>query len=158
MKNPSPSDSTNAGRATRSFASLRSAWNRLPALLLAALGLLAPAALHAGQYFQDFSSSTVGATTFSDGSDLSSDRPGTVAMVQDATLKELALTASGTVNTHSAFRLPDLDPGTPVYAFSARWNSQVNGDFENAADGFSFNFGQLGALDLVYATATQEAG
>lgn len=111
-----------------------------------------------GQYFQDFSTVAVGATELHDGSELVSDHLGTVAAVQDATHKELALTDHGTGGTRSAFRLRDLNPGTPVYAFSARWNSQVYANFTDAADGFSFNFGPLGALDLVNATATQEDG
>ncbi len=116
-------------------------------------------ACHAGQYFQDFSGSSVGATSFGDGSTLYSTSLGTVAAVQDATFKELALTASGTANVHSAFLLPDLDPGTPVLAFSAKWNSQVYGNFPNAADGFSFTFGPVAGLDLAGAPyAREEAG
>ena len=53
---------------------------------------------------------------------------------------------------------PISDPGTLVPAFSAKWNSQVLGDFTNAADGFSFNFGQLAPLNLINASYSQESG
>ena len=112
----------------------------------------------AGEYFQDFTAFATGTTTFGDGSTLSSSTLGTVAAVQDATYKELALTASGTANVRSAFLLPDLDPGAPVYAFAARWNSQVVANFPNAADGFSFNFGPLAALNLAGSGYAQEDG
>ena len=103
----------------------------------------------AGQYFQDFSAFTVGATNFSDGSQLFSTQPSSLASVQDATYKELQLTASGVLATTSAFELPDLDPGTAVYAFSAKWNAPVYGNFPSAGDGFSLNFGQLASSNLI---------
>jgi hypothetical protein len=118
---------------------------------LAACSLAAAcSALHAGQYFQDFSSSSVGATNFGDGSTLFSTALGSAggAEVQDSTYMELQLTESGYTGVRSAFELPALDPAAPVQAFSAKWNSQVYGAFPNAADGFSFNFGQLSALNL----------
>ena len=37
------------------------------------------------------------------------------------------LTAQGIGSTRSAFLLPDLDPGLPVQAFSAKWNSSIKG-------------------------------
>jgi len=105
--------------------------------------------LHAGQYFQDFFGSSVGDTTFSDGSQLFSTTLGTVAKVADS--KELQLTEVNSNSVMSAFELPDLDPGKPVYAFSVKWNSQVYGDFANSqpADGFSLNFGQLASSNLI---------
>jgi hypothetical protein len=47
--------------------------------------------------------------------------------------------------------LPDLNPGTPVYAFSAKWNSAIYGPFSatDGGDGFSFNFGQLNNNNLL---------
>jgi hypothetical protein len=121
-------------------------------LLYLAAGTLAAAgsALHAGQYFQDFSSFAVGATNFGDGSALFSTAPGPAggAEVQDATYKELQLTEAGCPGVTSAFELPALDPSAPVQAFSVKWNSQVYGAFPNAADGFSLNFGQLSSLNL----------
>jgi hypothetical protein len=122
-----------------------------------ALWLVFGLALHAGQYFQDFTASPQGATNFTDGSQLFSTQFGATRVV-DGNLKELALTASGTNDTRAAFMLPDLDPGAPVYAFSAKWNAEINGAFTNAADGFSFNFGQLAGLDLVNASYAQESG
>ncbi len=127
-------------------------------LPLLAIVFMAIFQVHAGDYFQDFSAFSVGATSFGDGSTFSSDQSSSVAGVIDGTYKELGLTANGTGNTHSAFLLPDLDPGTPVYAFSAKWNSQVNGNFPNAADGFSFNFGQVGSLNLISSSYFQESG
>src|SRR5262245_27547401 len=113
----------------------------------------------AGQYFEDFSSYATGTTTnFANGSKLFSTALGGTASVVEATYKELQLTASGTGNTRSALLLPDLDSRTPVYAFSAKWNMDIYGGFPNAADGFSFNFGQLEALDLINSAYAQESG
>jgi hypothetical protein len=113
---------------------------------------------HVSRYFQDFSAFSVGTTNFGDGSTLFSDHLGSVGAVQDGLYKELGLTASGTINTRSAFELPNLDPGTPIYAFSVKWNEEVNGNFPNAADGFSFNFGQLSSLNLAGSGYSQESG
>jgi len=110
------------------------------------------------QYAQDFSSASLGATSFGDGSTLFSTDLGSVASVQDGTLKELQLTVNGSYNTRSAFLLPDLDPGQPIYAFSAKWNSQINGPFSSAGNGFSFNFGQLAGVDLISTALAQESG
>lgn len=115
-------------------------------------------AASAGSYFQDFTASSVGATNFGDGSQLFSTHMGTVAAVTDATFKELQLTASGVGGTHSAFMLPNLDPGTNVYAFSAKWNTPVYGTFPNGADGYSFNFGPLSGLNLASNIYQQENG
>ena len=113
----------------------------------------------AGQYFQDFSAFAIGATNFGDGSVLSSTALGTVASVQDATYKELQLTANGgNTPADSAFLLPDLDPGTPVNAFSVKWNADIDGSMPNVSDGFSFNFGQLGTLNLAGGNYAKEAG
>ena len=125
--------------------------------ILFAFVLLSATSLRAGQYFQDFSGVSVGATSFGDGSQLFA-TPAGVASVQDATYRELQLTASGTGNTRSALLLPDLDPGMPVYAFSAKWNTQIYRASTNDADGFSFNFGQLASLNLINASYFQEAG
>ena len=83
---------------------------------LATFFMLTTAALRAGQYFQDFSGASVGATSFGDGSQLFATPVG-VASVQDAIFKELRLTANGTGNSRSAFLLPDLDAGNHVAAF-----------------------------------------
>lgn len=130
---------------------------------LAAFALASIQPARAGQYFQDFSAFAVGATNFGDGSVLSSTALGTVASVQDATYKELQLTANGGNNplnpiVGSAFLLPDLDPGTPVNAFSVKWNADLSGTMPNVAYGFSFNFGQLGSLNLAGASYNQEEG
>jgi photosystem II stability/assembly factor-like uncharacterized protein len=116
-----------------------------------------PNTLFAGQYFQDFSGSAIGDTTFSDGSQLFTTSP-SVAQVVFSPYNELQLTASGDSSVNSAFELPDLDSDTPVYAFSAKWNMPVYGNFPNAADGFSFNFGQLSSLNLGTNTIAQESG
>jgi hypothetical protein len=122
------------------------------------VSLLKVSPTNAGSYFQDFGNSNVGDQSFSDGSQLFSTSSGTVTAVVDATFKELRLTAAGTLSTQSAFLLPNLDPGTPIHAFSAKWNAQINGNFPNGADGFSFNFGQLGSINLKDAVYFQEAG
>src|SRR6266511_2490117 len=117
----------------------------------AAVFLLAAAIstqLHAGQYFQDFSGSSVGATSFADGSTLFSTSLGNAAAVQDGNLKELQLTEISVNNVTSALELADLDPGDAVYAFSVRFYLQVYGNFPSAADGFSLNFGQLASVNL----------
>ncbi|HEU6449693.1 MAG TPA: choice-of-anchor R domain-containing protein [Verrucomicrobiae bacterium] len=104
-----------------------------------------------GRYFQDFSGFSVGATNFNDGSQLFSTALGLTggAEIADSTYGELGLTEVNHSSVISAFELPDLNPGAPAYAFSAKWNSQVYGSFNTgAADGFSFNFGQLSSLDL----------
>jgi len=117
-------------------------------------GVVGP--LRAGQYFQDFSAFPPGATNFADGSQLFSTSLGSVAAVQDSTYHELQLTETGVSSVTSAFLLPDLDPNTPIYAFSVKWNADVSGSFPNAADGFSFNFGQLDSSNLT--TGTVESG
>jgi len=103
-------------------------------------------ALHGGQYGETFSSYAVGASSFSPATgELFSNQAGTTAAVRNATVKELRLTEFNVPSTNSAFRLPDLDAGTLVTAFSAKWNSQIKGDvFEGIADGLSMNFGPLG--------------
>ena len=131
------------------------------------LALIASVALavtaRAGQYGETFQSYAEGTTSLpASVGELYSTHLGSVAQVTGAGQKELALTASGTGRTRSAFRLPDLDSGQRVWAFSAKWNSQVYGDFPNAAaDGFSFNFGALGSLtgaNLTDAGYSQEDG
>jgi hypothetical protein len=126
------------------------------------LGIVAVAQMlqvNAGQYFQDFSGSSAGDTTFGATAQLVSTSLGNAAQVVDATYKELRLTDKTIGFTHSAFRLSDLDPNKAVYAFSAKWNAQINGDFPNsAADGFSFNFGQLSSLNLTNNSYFPESG
>jgi hypothetical protein len=125
----------------------------LPSIILACcLTQLASAS----QYFQDFFSSSLGATTFDDGSKLVSND--NTAQVVDPNLHELQLTAVGTASTRSAYLLPDLDGGKPVYAFSAKWSSPVYAPFPTGADGFSFTFGQVASLDLTNSTYPQETG
>jgi fibronectin type 3 domain-containing protein len=107
----------------------------------------------AGHYFQDFNIFPTGATNFADSSVLygtalgQNGGPG----VYDANLLELSLTETGYPNVASAFKLPDLNPGTPVYAFSAKWNAMISGNFSSTggANGFSFNFGQLNNSNLL---------
>jgi hypothetical protein len=125
--------------------------------------------LHAGQYFQDFAGIRVGSISFGDGSQLFGTGKGSATgavltnyiqtlSLPDGSLNntnlELQLTESNAENITSAFELPALDPTTPVYAFSVKWNADVNGNFDNAADGFSFNYGQLSSLNLL----TDEVG
>jgi hypothetical protein len=108
---------------------------------LAAFALASIQPARAGQYFQDFSAFPVGATNFGDGSTLSSMALGTVTSVQDSTYKELQLTPYFT-GVRSAFLLPDLDPGTPVNAFSVKWNADFYG---NGAESSAFGDGMITA-------------
>ena len=117
---------------------------------------LASLRVDGGQYFQDFSSSAVGATNFSDGSLLYGNQLGTVTEVVDPTYKELQLMLNGSNNTQAAYLLPDLDPGHHITRFSARFNVVVLGGFPNAADGFSFSFGPLRATNFL--NGAQERG
>jgi photosystem II stability/assembly factor-like uncharacterized protein len=119
------------------------------------LGVSGP--LEAGQYFQNFGAFAVGATNFNDGSTLSSTALGTLACLTNAPYNELQLTGCGATNVQSAFSLADLDMGSPVYAFSAKWNSEVYGSFPAAGDGFSFNFGPLSSVNLITNNA-EESG
>ena len=124
---------------------------RFPArrTILMALLVLFVGPARGGSYFQDFLAATVGTNNFHDGSQLFSTQPSSLASVQDGTYKELQLTASGVLATTTAFSLPDLDPNNAVYAFSAKWNAAVYGNFPSAGDGFSFNFGQVRASNVL---------
>lgn len=129
---------------------------RIACLLFAAwvVGMSLPA--RGGQYFQEFNSLAFPRTTnFGDGSVLIANHLGTVS---GASSGELRLTSRLTNGTQVAFMLPDLDPGSPVYAFSMRFNMVIDGAFPNAADGFSINFGQLRGLNLINPATAQESG
>ncbi|HEY3763393.1 MAG TPA: choice-of-anchor R domain-containing protein [Verrucomicrobiae bacterium] len=105
-----------------------------------------------GRYFQDFTGFSVGTTNFNDGSQLFSTALGMTGggEIADSSYGELGLTEENYSGVTSAFELPDLNAGTPAYAFSTKWNSQVYGNFINdGADGFSLNFGQLNSSNLI---------
>ena len=113
-----------------------------------------------GQYGENFQSYTENTTTFpARVGELFSNQLGSTAKVMDNNLHELQLTTIGGAHTRTAFRLPDLNPGQPVTAFSAKWNAMIFGNavLDDIADGFSFNFGPLGGItpaaftDLTYA-------
>jgi hypothetical protein len=70
---------------------------------------------------------------------------------------ELQLTESGANNVQSAFELPDLDSGAPVYAFSVKWNSDIYGTPSALGNGFSFNFGPISSANLITNNA-EESG
>jgi len=123
--------------------------------VLALLLAVAPGAARGGQYFQDFTSLSVGATNVGDGSQLFSDQGSNVCGVVDSTLKELQLTDASVGNTHSAYLLPDLDTNK-VFAFSAKWNAMISGPFSNGADGMSFTFGQVRSLNLASGFAQED--
>ncbi len=102
-----------------------------------------------GQYGESFQSYTENTTTFpSRVGELFSNQLGTTTRMVDNDFHELQLLADGVGGTLTAFRLPDLNPGKPVSAFSAKWNATIYGDaaFNALADGFSFNFGPLGGI------------
>jgi len=140
-------------------------WTRKLICFCALVSLSAPSFLYGGQYFNNFASFPNGATNFNDGSTLSSTALGTIAGVTNFTYaavsgssySELQLTESGVTNVQSAFELPDLDPGTPIYAFSVKWNSDVYGAFPALGNGFSFNFGPLSSANLI-TNNSEEAG
>lgn len=116
-----------------------------------------------GVYAENFQAYAEGATVLeSTAGEFYSSALGPAARVTDDKQRTLRLTADGTGSTRSALRLPDLNPGQPVTAFSARWNATVTGaQAASLADGFSFNFGNLGAIspaNLVNVTYAQEDG
>lgn len=121
-----------------------------------------PPDLNGSFYFQDFADSTNGAVAFADGSTLFSSALASASGIRDGTIKELQLTEKGVLSTRSAYMLPDLDPGTNVYAFSAKWNAIVDADFTldftPAGEGLSFNYGRLATLDLISASYNNEFG
>lgn len=124
-------------------------------------------ALYAGQYFQNFANYAAGATNFNDGSALFSTALGTITCltnldynrVTGSPYSELQLTelGAGDTNVQSAFELPDLDSGAPVYAFSVRWNSDMYdyGTAPGEGNGFSFNFGPLSSVNLITNNAEE---
>ncbi len=115
-----------------------------------------------GQYGETFQAYTDGTTTFAPAAgELFSNQLGSTAKVVDNDFRELQLIADAVGGTRTAFRLPDLNPGEPVPAFSAKWNASIYGDTVGLADGFSFNFGPLGGIagsTLAGGTYLQEDG
>ena len=99
------------------------------------------------QYGETFQAYADGTTSFDAGAgELFSNQLGTAGKISDDKFRELRLTADGVGGTLSAFRLPDLNPGASIAAFSAKWNATIFGDSTSLADGFSFNLGPLGAV------------
>ena len=116
-----------------------------------------------GQYGETFQAYAEGTSVLAPGAgELFSNQLGTAAKVADPNERGLQLTADGTGSTRTAFRLPNLNPGTATPAFSAKWNATIYGDtFAGLADGFSFNFGPLGGIAsaaFTDATYAQEDG
>ena len=115
-----------------------------------------------GQYGETFQAYTQNTTSFpARVGELFSNQLGTAARMADNDLHELQLTQDLVGATRSVFRLPDLNPGTNVNAFSAKWNSQIYGQASTLGEGFSFNFGPLGGISgstLAGATYLQEDG
>lgn len=108
-----------------------------------------------GQYGETFQAYPPGTTTFPAGlGEFYSNMLGSAAQLVDDKVRALRLTQDGVGSTSSALRLPDLDGGQPVTAFSARWNATVTGDPNSLADGFSFNFGPLGGLSSAQLIST----
>jgi len=110
-------------------------------------------------YYQDFSSAQPGDTTFGDGSQLFSTSLGNATAVAGSPKHDLRLTEADVSDVRAAFAPPLLDLTNFITAFSAKWNTLVDGNFPNAADGFSFNFGPL-AIDssLISTNQPQESG
>lgn len=108
------------------------------------------------RYFQDFSGVAVGGTSMGDGSSFSSTSLGTAAEVQDSVYKSLQMTTTGVANVRSAFLLPDLDAGETINAFSAKWLAEMYGNYPTAGEGWSVNFGKIGALSLTSSAYEQD--
>jgi hypothetical protein len=103
-----------------------------------------------GQYGETFQAYVDGTSTLAPAAgEFFSNLIGLVAKVADPNLRELQLTEEGFGSTSTAFRLPDLNPGAPVTAFSAKWNATIYGSTSTGgglADGLSLSFGPLGGI------------
>jgi hypothetical protein len=91
---------------------------------------------------QDFSAFAVGATSLGDGTEIGSNNG--ICQIRGNTNRYLRLTESGTLNTSASFKLPDLDPGQEVRAFTIRFSLYMNAA-GTPADGVSLNFGAIPA-------------
>src|SRR4051812_33373109 len=111
--------------------------------------LLTRSKIQAGQFFQDFSSATIGSTNSGDNSQVIS-TAGTSG-VQGDIVKELRLIPKRP-GTEAAFLAPPLDSGQKTLAFSAKWNGSLIFDSTNSAgDGFQFIFGRIQGKDALLA-------
>lgn len=115
------------------------------------LSLAVAAALHvfaatvvAGSYSQSFTMAD-GTAVIGGGTALTTSNTANpaVASVQGGGLR---LVQAGVYSTASAFKLPDLDPGSNIQSFDVSFKVRMtqNGA-ETPADGFSFNFGPIPA-------------
>lgn len=139
--------------AAKSTPFMKQCLSRLVATVVCIVGLCLKTTAVAGQYEATFDAFADGATNLSPAGELFSNQLGTATKVVDASKKELQLTANGTGSTFSAFRLPDLDPGNAVCAFSAKWNAAIVGE-SPLADGLSFSFGPLGNAGSFFTKTT----
>jgi hypothetical protein len=98
--------------------------------------------LPAGQYAQAFQAFSTGTKSFPESVGYFTDANG-VTGVADPRLKELELIALGTSlsDRKVLFKMPVLDPGEPIKAFSIKWNAVVYGVFpSNFTGGWAFHF------------------
>lgn len=109
--------------------------------------VLSAALAQAGSYSQDFDSASNGSTDLGDGTTITDSGSGVAQVYDYGTWKALRLTqdAIDSQNTIANFALSDLDSGSAIVSFTATFDVLLKST-EDAADGFSFNFGTLGLL------------
>ncbi|MFA7256985.1 MAG: hypothetical protein WC047_05365 [Kiritimatiellales bacterium] len=111
-------------------------------------GLTAAVSVQAGNYSQDFNSASAGSTDLGDGSTITDSGTGFAQVYSNETWKALRLTQDGPSGSAMTgnYAFPDLDAGNTVSGFTASFDVLIKNDYNGTADGFSFNFGTLGAL------------
>jgi hypothetical protein len=83
----------------------------------------------AAQFFEDFSTHSIGGA------------------IEDPERKEFVLTKNTQPGMSATFMAPMLNPESRTYAFSAKWNTSVSGNFPDAGGEFSFCFGRTTAME-----------
>ena len=73
--------------------------------------------------------------------------PGNGGQLVGVSNRALQFTTTGAGASRSVFRVPDLNAGQPVSAFSAKWNALIYGNTSSGlADGMSFTLGPIGGI------------
>ena len=113
--------------------------------VLAILTAFIPSSTMAGRYpaveTQTFTFAD-GTTSLGDGTLIGSNRSKGVTAVWN---RRLRLTLSGSINTNSSFKLPDLDPGSSVRSWKARFGLRMRAKAGSPAHGWSLNLGPIPA-------------
>lgn len=111
--------------------------------ILALLAVMAPGALMAGRYpttgTQTFTFAD-DTTSFGDGTALASNKIEFVGIRNN----RLRLTRSGTSDTNSSFKIPNLDPGSSLQSWTTTLNVVMSSQ-GNPADGWALNVGPIPA-------------